>query len=405
MDYAYKPTTHGRAVMAACMALERPFHITRVVFGSGKVPENVNLADVHELLEYVSDGAVADRRHEDDRFYLTIQYANSVHPEVKTFLLSEFIVFVEDPVNGGETDLLYGTLGDYRQPVPAYNPAFPPSVFNFPLTLILSDEINVSVSAPAGLVTYDELVDLLNSRAAGAAKLDITIPISGWVEDQDTKGTYPVHLDIASTDITEAMVPILTVLPGALAEAGACGLCPVSRTLPGALRLYAKSIPAAAISASLTLLDTAPQHSGLASSAATAKLEITIPASGWEEDTDTNGEYPMHFDVHSEQVQENLIPMLIMYPECLEAAGKCGMSPYSRTMPGVLRVYARQLPEAEINASLALLGVTQGMIGGTTGGAVKVKPGSGLAIDSDGYLVLDAASGEDVARLFSGSNG
>ena len=36
---------------------------------------------------------------------------------------------------------------------------------------------------------------------------------------------------------------------------------------------------------------------------------------------------------------------------------------------------------------------------------MKVKPGSGLAIDSDGYLVLDAASGEDVARLFSGSNG
>ena len=230
--------------------------------------------------------------------------------------------------------------------------------------------------------------------------------------DRDgTRNGYDLELTRAVTDAVD--IPVIASggagkpehFRQALAEAGACGLCPVSRTLPGALRLYAKSIPSAAISASLTLLDTAPQHSGLASSAATAKLEITIPASGWEEDTDTNGEYPMHFDVHSEQVQENLIPMLIMYPECLEAAGKCGMSPYSRTMPGVLRVYARQLPEAEINASLALLGVTQGMIGGTTGGAVKVKPGSGLAIDSDGYLVLDAASGEDVARLFSGSNG
>ena len=38
MDYAYKPTTHGRAVMAACMALEKPFHVTRVAFGSVQEP-------------------------------------------------------------------------------------------------------------------------------------------------------------------------------------------------------------------------------------------------------------------------------------------------------------------------------------------------------------------------------
>ena len=50
-EYAYKPTTHGRAVMAACLALEKPFKITRVAFGSGKVEESVNLADVHQLLE------------------------------------------------------------------------------------------------------------------------------------------------------------------------------------------------------------------------------------------------------------------------------------------------------------------------------------------------------------------
>lgn len=175
MDYAYKPTTHGRAVMAACMALEKPFHITRVAFGSGKVDEETNLADVHALLEYVSDGAVAERRHEDDRFYLTIQFANSEHREIKTFLLSEFIVYVEDPETGEETDLLYGTLGDYRQPVPAYNPAFPPSVFNFPLTLILSDEINVSVSAPAGLPTYDDILRLQKQmdELAGRATLHI----------------------------------------------------------------------------------------------------------------------------------------------------------------------------------------------------------------------------------------
>lgn len=178
MEYTYKPTTHGRAVMAACMALEKPFHITRVAFGSGRVEEGANLADVHELLEYVSDGAVANRSHRDDRFCFTIQYANSEHKDVKTFLLSEFIVYGENPATSAETDLIYGSLGDYRQPVPAYNPAYPPSTFNFPLTVILSDEINVSVSAPDGLVTFDDLRDdreeLLRSIMMG----EITLPLT-----------------------------------------------------------------------------------------------------------------------------------------------------------------------------------------------------------------------------------
>jgi len=100
MEYAYKPTTRGRAVMAACMALEKPVKITRVAFGSGKVGEDVNLADVHGLLSFISNGAVADRRHEGDRFFLTIQYANSEHRDVKMFLLTEFIVYTEDPETG-----------------------------------------------------------------------------------------------------------------------------------------------------------------------------------------------------------------------------------------------------------------------------------------------------------------
>ena len=249
MEYTYKPTTHGRAVMAACMALEKPFHVTRVAFGSGKVEEDTNLADVHELLEYVADGAAADRSHKDDRFCLTIQYANSEHKDVKTFLLSEFIVYGEDPATGAETDLIYGSLGDYRQPVPAYNPAYPPSVFNFPLEIILSDEINVSISAPAGLVTHAELTVLIDAMAV--RRTDIIIPASGWVEAGG--GRYPCRLDIPLERVAERLIPSLTVLPDGLETACACGLAPTVQTLDGALRVFAAAVPAEDIPASLTL--------------------------------------------------------------------------------------------------------------------------------------------------------
>lgn len=421
MDVRYKPTTHGRNVMAACMALEKPLKIVRVAFGSGKVDADVNLADVHELLEYVSDGAVAERRHEDDRLYLTVQYANRAHPGVKMFMLSEFIVYTEDPETKEEIDLLYGTLGDYRQPVPAYNPAFPPSEFNFPLELIISDEVQISVSAPAGLVTYTELIRLLNSRAAGAAEIDIIIPRSGWAADQDTNRAYGFCRDIASTDITENMIPMLTVHPQSLNDAGQCQLCPVSRTLPGLLRVYAKSIPASDIAASLTLLDTAPQHGGLASSAAVAKIDIEIPTDGWIDNAGTDGSTPLYVDIQDLAVEADLIPMLTIVPECLEAASDCGLSPYVRTLSGALRVYAERAPDRPIAGSLALLGTTQSITGtippeegesgyvlpiasSTTPGVVKVGRGSGLRIDSSGNLSLDTATTEDVANIF-GSNG
>lgn len=249
MDYSYKPTTHGRAVMATCMALEKPLKITRVAFGSGRIDEGVNLADVHELLEYVSDGAVAERRHEDNRFCLTIQYANTAHPDVKTFMLSEFIVYAHDPDNGGETDLLYGTLGDYRQPVPAYNPAYGPSVFNFPLVLVLSDEVNVSIASQVGLVTYQDLERVID--ALGVRQQEITIPADGWQKSPESICHY--RRDIAVEGVTQRLIPRLILPPESMEEARNCALSTVCETLDGAVRVWAESAPARPIRAVLQL--------------------------------------------------------------------------------------------------------------------------------------------------------
>lgn len=251
MDYCYKVTTHGRAVMAACMALEQPLKITRVAFGSGKVAEDVDPADVHELLEFVSDGAVTERRHEADRLFLTIQYANSAHPDIKKmFLLSEFMVFTQDPESGEETDLLYGTLGDYRQPVPAYRPAFSPSVFSLPLVLVISDDVHVEVSATVGIATYYDLETMAKEFAI--RRMDLTIPADGWTVE--AQGRYKYRLDLEVEGVTPRMIPQVTVLEQGEETAAACGLAPFAETLEGAVRLWAVAPPGAEIQASLALL-------------------------------------------------------------------------------------------------------------------------------------------------------
>lgn len=445
MEYRYKPTTNGRNALAACMALEKPPKITRVAFGSGKAAEDVNLADVHALLSYVSEGAVADRRHEGDRFFLTLQYANSAHKDVKMFLLSEFIVYVEDPETGADTDLLYGTLGDYRQPVPAYNPAFPPSIFNFPLELIISDEIQVVIAAPAGLVTHDELITVvewnvetfvkanmaeemerhngsliahpdirraledlrqniwqyLGEGVVRAERLDLTIPTAGWTEE--ARDAYSFYADVPHGRITEDAVPLLTILPASLGAAEECKLCPAAEAMPGALRVWAKQTPTADIAASLLLLRDVK-----------ASGETVIPAVGWVDDADTAGEYPLHVDIANDAAAEDLAPLLTILPDSMHDAALCGVSPSARTLDGFLRVYAKCAPDKPIRARLALLGTAAGTPGGSyiippatadMLGGVKVRQGSGLTVDGSGNLAIDAAGKNDAAALFGSDAG
>lgn len=398
MNYAYKITTHGRNAIAASLAMEVPFHITHVAFGSGRIGEDAELADTHELLEYVSDGAVGNRSHRDGRLKFTIQYANSEHKTAPDFLLSEFIVYVRDPETKEETDLLYGTLGDYRQPVPAYDPAYPPSVFNFPLEIILSSEITVQISAPAGLATWDDLKRLKFGESA--VKMELSIPAGGWVPDADGGGY--VHLDLGSAGISESQIPILTVLPESLGAAAECGLLPVAQTLPGMLRLYARSAPERDISAVLTLLGDAESRD-----------EILIPTGGWTDGEDAG--YPLQLDLPCASAAKDLIPILTIVPESLEIARACGLAPVAQTLDGILRLLARSQPAEPVLAKLVLIRNGQDLLpstrtsynlpaaGGTTLGGVRVRPGSGLTIDSRGYLSLDAATAEDVAGLFQGS--
>ena len=63
MNYSFKVTTGGRELLAALLATGKELEITRVAIGSGKVAEDVNLADMTDLIQYVAEGTIAQRRH------------------------------------------------------------------------------------------------------------------------------------------------------------------------------------------------------------------------------------------------------------------------------------------------------------------------------------------------------
>lgn len=269
MDYKFKPTTNGREALAACLALGVAPDICRVTFGSGTVSEDTNLADVHALLEPVADGTIGSRRHKDDRFYFTIQYTNRDHKATPTFYLSEFIVFIRDPVTGEETDLLYGTLGSYKIPVPQYHETIPPSIFDLPLVLVISDEVTVEVSAPPGLVTYADLQDavgqaLLDNAATlggGASIFSIAIPMTGWTwePEEAEDGTfyddqYRLRLDLPVQAARADLFPSVALSKASLETARRCGLCPTVQSMEGIVRFWSRSEPTEDMTATLALI-------------------------------------------------------------------------------------------------------------------------------------------------------
>lgn len=161
MDYGYKPTTNGSALIAKCLALGEVLEFTRVAFGSGCVEEGDNLATMHELISYVADGTFGKRSHKNGRLELCVQYENINNPNVPTFYINEFIVYAKDPETGEEVDILYATLGDFKQPIPAYDASQPPSVWRGFVVLVVSEDVNVVVSGTPGLVGHDELEEIL----------------------------------------------------------------------------------------------------------------------------------------------------------------------------------------------------------------------------------------------------
>ena len=273
MNYAFKITTNGRRVLAACIDTGKALELTRVAVGKGRISESADLADQHELISYVTDASIGNRRHSQDRLYLEFAYSNVSHPEIPTFYLSEFIAYAKDPDTGAETDLLYATLGDYTQAVPQYAPDYPPVSYVFPLTLVFSDEASVYIGAPAGLVTYDELVDLQSVQ-------DLAIPETGWKMDSGDISGYPYYVDIAVERAADRSVPNITVLPESMSTVKSCGLAPFARASAGKVRVYSMLVPTARISASLLLLSNPPyaRSDGTAGSVSASSVSFATDA-------------------------------------------------------------------------------------------------------------------------------
>ena len=402
----------GIALIAKVLAGRCSMHYTRVAVGKGEIPDDLTPKTLEEAPEYVMDALIASVTNPVDGECQVSVQINSMY--VKSgFYAKWLILYAEDPDEG---EIPFTALCLENEPEwirPASSIVGKLAHFDIIAAVGDVDKVTATIDSDA-LVSYGELAKIIRGIAAGASKKDITIPVSGWIADTDTDGAFDWMLDIASMDIEESMVPVLTVAPEFLEDAAACGLCQVSRTLPGSLRLYAKTIPTTPITASLALLETEREFgNAVAPSAAVARVDLTIPAEGWEEITDPEDGDGFYIEVPCEEAEPDLIPLLTIIPAHLGLAEDCGLTTYAKTVRGALRVFAKQPPSSEISASLALLGVVQNIddkLPSNGGGAYVVptatanragvmKVGDGLVAAPDGTVSVAKASDEEVERM------
>lgn len=286
MKYGYKVTKQGRELLAALLATGKELEIVRVAVGSGKVSEDTDLADMTDLVEYVAEGKIAQRRHVDNVLYLTVQYASNDTPGLPAFYLGEFIVWAKHPTTGAEVVLLYATLGDYTQPVMAYAEGREPDVRQYPLALVLSDEINVTISCPAGLVTYEDLQsavetacrDMVESMASGGIKktLEATLAADQWQSDPNPTNGYIYFYELADPAITAKQIPNVTVAEGSLSTAYECGMCQTATAFNGYVRLKCVEKPTKDIALTCTLSERGGGTGGGGSSGPVTELSPEV---------------------------------------------------------------------------------------------------------------------------------
>lgn len=106
------------------------------------------------------------------------------------------------------------------------------------LSTVLDQLHTLCLTTVEGIAIF-ELISAL-ADAVVYPSTDITIPTSGWTEEQ-TGGLalyYDVEANITSADSVNVVLDV-----DAFAEAQACGLCPTVETYDGYMRFRAVSVP------------------------------------------------------------------------------------------------------------------------------------------------------------------
>lgn len=141
--YGFVVTDDGRELIAKLVAGEQ-LALTKIMVGSGSIPEGTKPTEMKNLSEPVAAGTSTAPVYDGVNVQMTIEYRSDLNGGLDHgFWLREFGVFAYDP-DKGEIMMCYGTLGDYPQYVSALSKTGV-DVRRFPVCIVIGEDLDLSV--------------------------------------------------------------------------------------------------------------------------------------------------------------------------------------------------------------------------------------------------------------------
>ncbi len=246
-EYKTLVTTIGKSKIAATIQGSGKVNITQAAVGDGGGSYYTPTADMTALMGEVWRGNIAGK-------WVNDEFANMVG--VKVILPADVGGFTvrEAALFDGNGDMIaICNMPDTEKAVLTTGAAGSLTIIMH-IILTDADAVEFKIDPNLDAVTSDDVERMILQHRETASR-EIIIPTTGWNTGAEECEGEELYIDIAQEDITEEMVPIISILPGYTRIAKECGMSTVSRTVPGALRLYTEKAPTEEIRANLTLLN------------------------------------------------------------------------------------------------------------------------------------------------------
>lgn len=141
--YGFVVTDSGRELIAKLVAGQQ-LPISKIMVGSGTIPDDVKPATMTALVEPVAAGTSTAPVYDGASVRMIVEYRSDLNGGLDHgFWLREFGVFAFDP-DKGEVLIYYGTLGDYPQYVSAASNTGV-DVRRFPVCIVIGEGLGVTV--------------------------------------------------------------------------------------------------------------------------------------------------------------------------------------------------------------------------------------------------------------------
>lgn len=193
MNYGFTITSAGWTLLTKLFSGAR-LELTRIMVGSGRVPDTDNPATLTDLVAPVALATSTVPVVEDKTVSFVVEYRSDLNGGLEEgFWLNEFGVYAMDPDNG-EVLLYYGTLGDYPQYVAAYSSGSV-DIRRYPVSITLTTELEVVIAYPAlAFMTSEDVAEYITVTA-------LPLFLAKAQELIDEHNVSPVsHLDLRNVD-------------------------------------------------------------------------------------------------------------------------------------------------------------------------------------------------------------